>query len=123
MKCLDCRKEFLVPKKLALHIEYFHKKPNYFVCPFEKCHRFYHRKTDFQKHINKKHLSKTISNSERQAKPIIDSKNETLMRENDIINHISGNNCKMDLCTTENETLTCTEKADKHYNLFKNLFN
>lgn len=38
MKCLDCGKEFLVPKKLALHIEYFHKKPNYFVCPFEKCH-------------------------------------------------------------------------------------
>lgn len=73
MKCLYCGKIFNLSKKFALHVEYFHKKTNYFVCPFEQCSRIYHRKTDFQKHVDNKHLknsTKTAHSSKNSSQNI-----------------------------------------------------
>lgn len=58
MKCADCGKDFLNSKKLVFHLEYFHKKKNYFVCPYGNCSRLYHRRSDFQKHVDTKHSDK-----------------------------------------------------------------
>ncbi|XP_031340612.1 uncharacterized protein LOC116168774, partial [Photinus pyralis] len=62
MKCGECRRTFVNPKKFALHLEIFHQKTN-FMCPEKNCRRLFSRRDAFVKHLTSKHINKFPSTS------------------------------------------------------------
>lgn len=114
MNCVICKRHFLSFNKYIFHLEFAHGTIDYYLCPFQTCHRLYHRKHIFKKHVILYHKNTRI-----------DSRNAPPVPVPAIIQHLHDNplkNEKSDKCEDNCISIPLINIGDRYDN-FKKVFN